>query len=330
MSQAKAEIGKQSKKMEVINAIEFNEVNKLPKGELILDPIFVKNLLNKNFFEFEDDLIKAAEILDLNLIIIEPVSEIDIPYKIKQANMSNNMIPCIYQFSTENISHLSKKSDLFIFGMVKGPFEAAYSRYGFSKFMCDIKKNVKEIDLLMEEVIKSYLDLALKCIDNGVDGIIIADDLAFKRSTFLSPEMLRQRVFPHLQKEISSIRDKGVYVFFHSDGNYSSIVHDLVKMELDGLHCLDDSCGMSYQLIREEFGINICIMGDMNADLVLGQYSDEAVKVKVINELASPPRSKGYIFGTCSGIPNFARVTQVQSLYKAADIYFDKQAYIQN
>ena len=57
-----------------------------------------------------------------------------------------------------------------------------------------------------------------KLVEAGVHRIIIPDDMAFNSGLFITPELLRELIFPYLEEEVYQIKKLGVPVFLHSDG----------------------------------------------------------------------------------------------------------------
>lgn len=66
--------------------------------------------------------------------------------------------------------------------------------------------------------------------------IIIHDDIAGTRGLLLSPDFLRQYVFPWYAKVFSAIHETGRKVLYISDGNYSEALDSLLALGPDGLY----------------------------------------------------------------------------------------------
>ena len=82
-------------------------------------------------------------------------------------------------------------------------------------------------------------DLGCKLVDKivhywpGLDGFIIHDDWGSQKSPFFSEEVARKLFLPHMQKLISHMHDKGVYVGLHSCGHVESRVPIFIEAGLD-------------------------------------------------------------------------------------------------
>jgi hypothetical protein len=81
------------------------------------------------------------------------------------------------------------------------------------------------------------MDLAVKILDraagNGIDGIMIADDMGTQINLFFSPETFRTLFKPYYKKLAGEIHGRGMDFFLHSCGKVYDIVADLVEAGVD-------------------------------------------------------------------------------------------------
>jgi hypothetical protein len=126
------------------------------------------------------------------------------------------------------------KSDKFVLGGL--PFGI------FSSLRdCRHMDNALMDTLLEPEMIRAFLDkimiLAVKVLDrawkNGIEGIIIYDDLGTQQNLFFSPETFRTIFKFYYQKIAAEIHDRGMMFFLHSCGRVHGIAADLVEAGVD-------------------------------------------------------------------------------------------------
>lgn len=287
-------------KERVWRAIRFEEVDRYPRGELLLDIAFLARLLQHSVPRDDLALLEAAELLGLDLVVIDASRE-------DKRDRALGIVASL------------RSSDLFIFGMVKGPFSGASSLLGWAEMVTSIKREPQTFDAVARRVAETNTAWALLCLERGAEGIIIADDLAYARSTYLPPDILKESVFPHLGSMVEELKGTGAPVFLHSDGNLHEVMGNLIRLGIDGLQCLDPHSGMDYETLRAGPASVLCLMGDVDADLILGEHSPDEVEGRIKAALAASGPRIGYIFGTCCGIPGFADPEQVKALYRAAN-----------
>jgi uroporphyrinogen-III decarboxylase len=98
------------------------------------------------------------------------------------------------------------------------------------------------MDTLLEpEYVRAFLDrilnLAVKILDkackNGIEGIIIYDDLGTQRALFFSPDTFRSLFKPYYKKLADEIHSRGMKFFVHSCGRVHDIVADFIDAGVD-------------------------------------------------------------------------------------------------
>jgi hypothetical protein len=98
------------------------------------------------------------------------------------------------------------------------------------------------MDTILEPgYVKIFLDkimaLAVKILDraaaNGVDGIMIADDMGTQINLFFSPDSFRELFKPYYKKLAEEIHSRDMDFFLHSCGKVYDIVADLVEAGVD-------------------------------------------------------------------------------------------------
>lgn len=79
----------------------------------------------------------------------------------------------------------------------------------------------------------------------------VSCDIGDKNGTIFSPTFLRRELIPRLKKEIEPVKQAGIKVIFHSDGNIMSILDDLVDAGIDGLNPIEPSAGMNLAFLKK-------------------------------------------------------------------------------
>jgi uroporphyrinogen decarboxylase len=74
--------------------------------------------------------------------------------------------------------------------------------------------------------------------------VLIAEDFASKRGPIFSPAFLHRELFPHVRRLTAAWHEHGLKVLYHSDGNWHSVIPDLIACGVDGFYCLEPALGM--------------------------------------------------------------------------------------
>ena len=264
----------------ILAALRFSWVDRLPKGEFYLEDGFVVQLLGlKEKVEFKDR-VEACEVCGLDALAISP-SELT---KAQE---------------WEELAHWRKETDFFLFALIDGPFQGTAKLFpSFTDYLIALAKRDPLIPELVTQVVTENIQLGLKALAAGANGIIIADHLAYQQGTFVSPKVLREVVFPGLAKQVEVLKVSKSPIFFHADGNIMPVLEDIVGSGVDGIHSLELSSFAELAKIKSVSENTVCLMGGYD----LGWFTEDNRTEKATELLSVLARGGGYIFGSSAGI----------------------------
>ena len=141
----------------------------------------------------------------------------------------------------------------------------------------------------------------------GVGALWLGDDMGFKTSTMVSPDVMRQYVFPW-QKTLARIAHAhGLPFLLHSCGNLSQIMDELIDdVGIDAKHSFEDVI-MPVPEAKRLYGERIAVLGGIDVDF-LCRSSEEEVRTytrRVIEECAP---GGGWALGTGNSVANYIPV----------------------
>ena len=103
---------------------------------------------------------------------------------------------------------------------------------------------------------------------DAVGAIFHADDMGFKTSTMLSPDALRQLVFPWLKRYAALAHRHGKTFWIHSCGNHyrPGTIDDLIDdVQIDAFHSFQDSI-MPVAEFKSRYGHRVAALGGVDMD----------------------------------------------------------------
>lgn len=205
------------------------------------------------------------------------------------------------ELSLKEINLWCQQTDYFVFGLVNGGFGQALCTYDLSELMLSVQKEPIETARLIEGIIKENTAIAEMMVDAGAQAIIIGDDFAYAKGTFVNPILLRQILFPAMRRAIRKIKSRGVPVFLHVDGNINDVLQDVIDLGIDGLHSIQPTAGMDIAKLKALYGQKICLMGNLDLELFYNDNKEAlATAVSQLIEVAAP--GGGFILSTSSGL----------------------------
>ena len=94
------------------------------------------------------------------------------------------------------------------------------------------------------------------------------DDLGFKTSTFLSPDLLRQHVLPTYTKMAAEAHAAGKPFILHSCGNLAAIYDDLIDTcKIDAKHSFENTI-LPVDQFKARYGHRITPLGGLDVDVI--------------------------------------------------------------
>ena len=219
---------------------------------------------------------------------------------------------------------------IFIFALVDGAFQTIMSQLGFMDFCTAAASDPEGLGRLIQSHSGKMLPVIDLAVQSGAHGIIIADDIAYNQGCYVSPSFIRKYLLPCWQEQVDRAKKLRVPVFYHSDGNIGSILPLIVEAGFDGLQCLDPAAGMDIKEVRDGFGQDLCLMGNIDPALLYGR--DSETPGKEVPQPQFPELSRaaedlilafgpegGLIFGTSCGLYRGLSPERVLFMYRLAD-----------
>ena len=283
-------------------AIRYCQADRIPKGEICIDKSIIGDSLKCGEVGFIEEL-QFINKLGLDIYCLGP------GYR-----ENPGTLPEPGDVLWPNIKKWVN-TGLFCFSILDGALGWGIRVLGFNRFLTLHHKSPVSFEHFTERIKNLNIELSKILIDSGIDGIILADDLAYQKGLLLSPQAIKRFFFPSLALQVEEISRRKIPVFFHSDGNINEIVPDIVEMGFNGLHCIDAHSGMKVADLQKMYGSKLCLWGDLGAEDLTRAHSPE-YRQKLISSILLAASEKGYILGTNSGIFKGIDLDGLSCIYK--------------
>jgi len=188
----------------------------------------------------------------------------------------------------------------FTFALLDGICGWGVRTLGYTEFLTLPRSSPLSFQELCNQVTELNRELIKRLIDQGVDGILLADDIAYQRGLLFDPELMRKHLFPSLGRQVEAAKGK-VPVFFHSDGNYAEVIPDLIQCGFQGLQCFERSAGMDVDRLQELYRGKLCFWGTLEVD-DLQKAHDPDFLDELTSQIQKTAEGGGFILGTTSGL----------------------------
>lgn len=220
------------------------------------------------------------------------------------------------RFNLREIAEAVASSGLFVCAVVDGPFQGSARRPGdLSVFAARCDEEGPSRLLQMATAVEESVAALLK---NGVNAVVIADDIAYQRSTYASPQVMRQRLLPLYSRMVEAIHGGGAYALFHSDGNIVALIPDLVACGFDGLAGCEPEC-LDLSALKMSYGSQITLMTGIRAELLDCAVPLELRKEEFLNGMRMLARGGGFVMCSACGLGLPEAVERLKTLYAWVD-----------
>lgn len=171
----------------------------------------------------------------------------------------------------------------------------------YTQFAVDLYERPQEIHAQAKEMADTALRIGLDMAEAGADFVFPVSDVAYNQGPFLSPAMFREFVTPYLEYFIPPLKDQGLIVILHSDGNLMPILDDFLAGGPHVLQSIDPMAGMDLAEVKRLTYGRVALMGNVQCSL-MQEGPEEAIRAEVRRAVSQGAPGGGYIFSTSNTI----------------------------
>ncbi len=290
----------------VLQALAGDWPGRLLRGELVIDDAFVRDFIGLPGEAIPFAARRAVvERLKHDLVVVPFSAGWGSPQQPDQEE------------ATYLLKEWHTETNLFVFALVDGPFSAAAKAWGWDRTLVRLSRPTPDVLHFMAEAVVEAAQWISRLQSLGAGGVLIGDDIAFRRSTFVNPASLRQSYFPYLTVLVDSCHQAGLPVVFHSDGNLWAILEDLLASGINGLQGLEPGAAMSVPGVRQRVGPDFCLWGNVDVGWLARPQPPQEIIDHVRHELIQPLHGTPFILSTSGGLMPGLPGANVEAMYQA-------------
>jgi uroporphyrinogen decarboxylase len=212
-------------------------------------------------------------------------------------NERYDMINCTWDKPIESFQDEVKrtKNNFCLFGGVIGAYDFGWRIRGIEGTLMDLVTNPKEVKAFANEIYDFMIEIGKKQLEtSGIKGIIIGDDVAYKKGLLMNPKIWKEIYFQGLTKMCSAFHKyPEIKIIYHSCGDARIILEDLIEAGIDAFHPLEVKAGWNISEIRKKFGNKIALWGNIDTSNVL--IGPEQLIKETLLEKLEYAKEGGYI-----------------------------------
>ncbi len=179
---------------------------------------------------------------------------------------------------------------------------------GYQDFAVALFDQPDLVEAMFERVGRMSMERCqVMCQFDAVEAVWISDDIGFRSGTMISPEHLRQYVFPWWKRITEHIHRQGRPVLLHACGNLYQVMDDIIEdVKVDAKHSFEDTF-LPVTEAQKKYGHRLAHLGGVDIDF-LCRASEEQVReyVRKVIDVCGP--GGGYALGTGNSVANYVPV----------------------
>lgn len=205
----------------------------------------------------------------------------------------------------EDVKKKREKGDPVIGGLPHGhTFLRIQDIRGYENFIFDMVDEKEELFRLLEMVEEFNRGIIERWMALEPDVITFPEDLGMQIGPMLSPDQFRKYIKPSYQRLMKPVRERGIVVHMHSDGDIRTLAEDLIDGGVEAVNLQDLVNGIDW--IAENLAGRVCVDLDIDRQEITYGGTPEQVDALIREEVEKIGRKEGgmmMIYGLYPGVP---------------------------
>jgi len=212
-----------------------------------------------------------------------------------------------------------KAADRVVLAEVMMPFKRAWHLRGLENLLCDMLVNRGFVETLYDRIYAFETERAVRCARAGADCITVVGDIAMEDRLLFGPELFRSLDVPRMGELIRRARQEkpDVLFFYHSDGNLSEVMDDLITVGFDIINPIQPECMDPYE-VKRRWGGKITMWGSISIRTTLPLGTPDSVRAEVQERIRRCGADGGLVIAPANVIMYDTPVENVVAMYEAA------------
>jgi uroporphyrinogen decarboxylase len=191
-------------------------------------------------------------------------------------------------------------------GGFKNHWEVCFLLRGLDQILMDLLTNPGFVRALLEKLLEINMIATgrfLKEVGPYIHIFKTADDLGTQQGLMMSPETYRSLIKPIHKRYFDFVKSKTeAKIFFHSCGNISEIMADLIEIGVDIINPVQVSAMPNTADLKKRFGDRVVFWGAVDTQKVLPYGSPENVEQEVRKRIDDLAAGGGYVVAAVHSI----------------------------
>ncbi len=224
------------------------------------------------------------------------------------ADLEAHPIPALAEVDFSPFDEVSKHlpPGMKVVGRFGDIFTTAWQMMGFTRFCYAIYEQPEFVAHIMRELGSLVYGIFRVMADYDCVGALwYSDDIAYATGLMVSPDFLREHLFPWMKKMGELAHERGMPFIYHTDGVLWEVMEDLIGCGVDALQPIEPAA-MDIREVKRRYGHRRCLIGNVEVDL-LARGTPEEVRRQVRWLLREVAPGGGYCLGSSNTVTYYVK-----------------------
>ncbi|MCD6446760.1 MAG: nucleoside 2-deoxyribosyltransferase [Candidatus Marinimicrobia bacterium] len=194
-----------------------------------------------------------------------------------------------------------------IIGQYGDIYTTVWEMMGFENFSMMMYENPELIKAIFDKIgglIMSMFE-TMASMDH-VKVLWYSDDIAYSSGLMVSPDFVREYLFPYLKKIGELAKKRNIPFIYHSDGVLYDVMPDLIDdIGITSLHPVEP-LSMDMGELKDRVGDKLCLCGGIDVDQLCRATPDE-IRVLTRKFIEIAKGKGGWCAGSSNSIPEYVK-----------------------
>ncbi|MBI4026308.1 MAG: hypothetical protein HY360_15090 [Verrucomicrobia bacterium] len=175
-------------------------------------------------------------------------------------------------------------------------FEIAWYMRSMEMLLMDFVDNQEFAEALLDRITAKRETQARRYAELGADVVCLGDDVASQRGMLMSAAMWRRWLKPRLARVVAAAKAArpDVLVLYHSYGDVTSIILDLIEIGVDILNPVQPEC-MDPVAIKKKYGERLSFWGTIGTQTTMPFGTPEDVRREICARIETVGKGGGLL-----------------------------------
>jgi len=194
-----------------------------------------------------------------------------------------------------------------VIGQYGDIFTMAWGLTGFEQFSLALYTDPDLVAALMEKIGSLILSMYETMVTfDHIGALWYSDDIAYTTGLMISPDALREYLFPWIAKIGALAREHDLPFLYHSDGILFEVLEDLYQAGVTALHPIEP-LAMEITEVKQRMAGRMCVIGNIDLNYTLTRGTPEETAECVKDRLRNVAPGGGYCLGSSNSVPDYVK-----------------------